>query len=191
MKSFIDFAVEQRQKSKNEFDKAFEKAVMNINYGKSVQDVRKYSNVRLISDLKKFCKVCAKPQFKRGVIINEDLVATSLHKTSIIKRKYPACSSLLFTDTDSLTYIIETEDIYKDMNEHENLFDFSSYPQGHLCYDISNKKVLGKFKGECNSIPLRSFVGLRAKMYSLSGAKIEKKIAKGVKRDITKKCTET
>ena len=35
---------------------------------------------------------------------------------------------LCFTDTDSLLYRIEGEDIYKIMKDHEDDFDFSDYP---------------------------------------------------------------
>ena len=43
-----------------------------------------------------------------------------------IKSKYN--TNLLFTDTDSLVYEIETEDVYDDFYPDKNLFDFSDYP---------------------------------------------------------------
>ena len=43
-----------------------------------------------------------------------------------IKRKFSA--NLLFTDTDSLVYEIETKDVYEDFYEDKNLFNFSDYP---------------------------------------------------------------
>ena len=39
-----------------------------------------------------------------------------------IKRKYKA--NLLFTDTDSLVYEIEIDDVYEDFYERKRLFDF-------------------------------------------------------------------
>ena len=44
-----------------------------------------------------------------------------------IKRKFDA--KLLFTDTDSLTYEIKTNDAYEDFYEDKYLFDFSNYPK--------------------------------------------------------------
>lgn len=74
---------------------------------------------------------------------------------------------LLFTDTDSLTYLIFTEDIYKDMKEEQHLFDTSDYPKDHFLYSIENKKVIGKFKDENAGSPVMEFVGLRSKMYAM------------------------
>jgi hypothetical protein len=38
-------------------------------------------------------------------------------------------ASLLFTDTDSLTYDIQTDDIYEDMKNNKYLYDFSDNPK--------------------------------------------------------------
>ena len=73
-------------------------------------------------------------------------------------------------------------------------YEFSEYPLDHPPYDTSNRKALGFFKDELNSVPMREFVGLRPKCYAfLCTAKmdgnvvqhdrpVEKKTAKGVKR---------
>ena len=53
------------------------------------------------------------------------------------------------------------------MLEEEELYDFSEYPLNHPCYNLTNKKVIGKFKDELNSMPLGEFSGLRPKCYSL------------------------
>ena len=52
------------------------------------------------------------------------------------------------------------------MLEDKNLYDFSNYPVNHPNYDITNKKVLGKFKDELNSLIITEFIGLKPKMYS-------------------------
>ena len=44
-----------------------------------------------------------------------------------IKNKYGNNSRLLFRDTDSLMYDIETEDIYEDFSNEKKMFDFSNY----------------------------------------------------------------
>ena len=38
-------------------------------------------------------------------------------------------AELLFTDTDSLTYEIKSEDVYEEFHKHKHLFDFSNYPK--------------------------------------------------------------
>jgi hypothetical protein len=95
---------------------------------------------------------------------------------------------LLFTDTDSLCYGVQTEDFYADMRKSKELFDMSDYPKDHMCYDPTNKKVIGKFKDETSGDAVVEFVGLKAKMYSLTTiSKTEKKVAKGIKKSVIKK----
>ena len=83
-----------------------------------------------------------------------------------LKNKYNDKVELIYTDTDSFIIEVETDDIYKDMNENKNQYDFSEYPKNHPNFDMSNKKVLGKFKDELNSKIITEFVALKPKMYS-------------------------
>ena len=72
----------------------------------------------------------------------------------------------MFTDTDSLTYEIEAEDVYKDFWNDKEMFDNSDYPENSQYYCKANKKVIGKFKDEACGVPITEFIGLRSKMYS-------------------------
>ena len=83
-----------------------------------------------------------------------------------LKEKYNNKVELIYTDADSFIIQVETDDIYKDMLENKNLYDFSDYPINHPNYDITNKKVLGKFKDELNNQMITEFIGLKPKMYS-------------------------
>ena len=50
-----------------------------------------------------------------------------------IKQKYGDKAILLFTDTDSFMYQIQTEDFYKDISaDVKRRFDTSDYPPNHL-----------------------------------------------------------
>jgi len=105
-----------------------------------------------------------------------------------IKRKYGPRAKLLFTDTDSLCYVIETKDVYDDMKDVINFYDTSDYPEGHKLHSTENAKVIGKFKDECNGVPPMEFVGLCAKMYSLlTEPDVHKFTVKGVKKSCAKK----
>ena len=53
---------------------------------------------------------------------------------------------MLFTDTDSLTYEIKSEDVYEELFKHKNMFDFSSYPMNSEFFDPANKNVIGKLE---------------------------------------------
>ena len=84
-----------------------------------------------------------------------------------IKAKNDDRATLLFADTDSLCYSIRTNDIYRDMQEDADLFDFSEYPPDHFLYSTQNKKVLCTRKDETHSFPIIEFIRMRPKMYSL------------------------
>ena len=61
---------------------------------------------------------------------------------NFIKKNFNA--ELLFTDTDSLTYEIISEDVYEEFFKRQDLFDFSNYSKDSKFFNEINKKVLGK-----------------------------------------------
>ena len=83
-----------------------------------------------------------------------------------IKKRYGDRAKLLFTDTDSLTHEIETEDVYKNFWNDKDMFDNSDYPENSPYYCNANKKVSRKFKDEACGVPITEFVDLKSKMYS-------------------------
>ena len=108
-----------------------------------------------------------------------------------MKTKYGERAKLLFTDTDSLAYEVQTEDFYKDISgDVAAKFDTSNFPKDHPSGIEAehNKKVVGMFKDEAGGRIIEGFVGLRAKLYCykmLEGA--EEKKCKGVKKPVFKK----
>jgi len=67
-----------------------------------------------------------------------------------IKAKYGEKAKLLYTDTDSFMYEMETEDFYKDIStDVENWFDISEYSEGHPSgIKTGISKVSGVMKDE-------------------------------------------
>ena len=215
MKEYIDFNTQKRTNAKNAFEKDFFKLMNNSVFGKTMENIRKRVNVRLVTDEKKLLKMAAKPTYVSSKIFNENLVAVhkiketlilnrpayvgmcilDLSKTlmynfhyNYIKKKYGSEAKLLFTDTDSLTYEIEAEDVYRDFWNDKDKFDNSDYPQDSPYFDKTNKKVIGKFKDEAAGIPITEFVGLRSKMYSyIKDNDKGGKTAKGIKKNIIQK----
>ena len=98
---------------------------------------------------------------------------------NFIKKNFNA--ELLFTDTDSLTYEIKSENAYEEFFKWKDLLDFSNYSKDSKFFYDANKKVLGKMKDEFGGVIATEFVGLKSKIYSIK--KIEGKesdTAKGV-----------
>ena len=207
-----------RLHSANEFEKDFFKLMNNAVYGKTCENLKKRTDIRLVTNDSDRKKLTEKIECMGFRIFGESLSAIQLakaftkidkptqvgHKTlenskllmldfmyNFIKPKYGDKAQLLFTDTDSLMLEIETADIYRDLKQHKELFDFSGYPKQHFCYDPTNNKVIGKFKDEANGDIIIEFIGLRAKMYSyivLSQHGIqEKHRAKGISSAASRK----
>ncbi|XP_035233732.1 LOW QUALITY PROTEIN: uncharacterized protein LOC118205552 [Stegodyphus dumicola] len=213
LKPYIDFNTEQRKNSKSAFEKDFFKLLNNSIYGKTMENIRNHVNVQLVNERKKAEKIGSCPTFKRFQIFSENLVAVERLKNTltlnrpiyvgfvilelskilmynfhynIIKKEYGENASLLFTDTDSLTYEIRTKDVYEDMKHRSDIYDTSDYPPNHPLYSQKNMKKIGCMKDEFSSKLVYEFVGLRAKMYSFLSETGEKKTAKGVSRHVVR-----
>ena len=74
-----------------------------------------------------------KPMYLGAVILDKSKeVMYDFHYNYVMEKWGKERTSLLFTDTDSLMYCVETEDIYKDMiPDVEERFDTSKYPLDH------------------------------------------------------------
>ena len=216
MKPYTEMNTNLRTKAKNNFEKDFFKLMNNSVFGKTMENIRNRVNVKLVNTEERLKKLVAKPNLKSPPkIFSENLVSVHLKKTSLtmdkpvylgmcildlsktimydfhynyIKPKYGAKAKLLFTDTDSFMYEIETEDFYKDISKDvKDRFDTSDYPENHSSGIPTgiNKKVLGMFKDEAEGKNIKEFVGLRAKLYSfiMEDGK-ENKRCKGVKKQV-------
>ena len=78
LKQYIDFNTEKRKNAKDAFEKDFFKLMNNSVFGKTMENIRKRVDVRLVTDKKKFLKLTSKPTYVSSKIFNENLVA--VHK---------------------------------------------------------------------------------------------------------------
>ena len=220
LKPWIEMNSNKRAKAKNDFEKDLYKLSNNAVFGKTMQNQRAQSDVRIALTDQQMMKFAAKSSFNSRFQIEDDstnVVCTfkkeevTLDKPifmgaaildfskelmfkfhyDVIRAKYGDKAKLLFTDTDSLCYHIETEDVYKDLeDELGSYFDFSAYPEDHPLHSTTNKKVPGFFKDEAvdgKFQTISEFCGLRAKMYSYSVGGKDKFTAKGIKKCVAKK----
>ena len=91
-----------------------------------------------------------------------------------IKKKYNNRARLLFTDTDSLTYEIEAEDVYKDFWNDKDMFDNSDYPESSPYYCNVNKKSLENSRTKL--VASRSLNSLVLSLRCILMSKIMKKV---------------
>ncbi len=100
---------------------------------------------------------------------------------------------LIFTDTDSLYYYVETDNLEKTLYENRAQLDVSDYPEGHPYKNNANRMVFGKFKCETKGEALVEIFCLKPKMYSYLFKKdketnllLEKRKINGVSRAAAK-----
>jgi len=215
MAAYIAMNTDLRKHAKNEFEKDLFKLMNNAVFGKTMENVRNHINFKLVTTKEKLLRYTRMPQCNQEPIrFSDNLVGFNMLKKEVvldkpvyvgaaildiskvhmykfhygyIKVKYGDKARLLFTDTDSLTYHIETEDVYADMKQDIQHFDCSGYDVDHPLHDKTNAKVIGKFKDETEGVRITEFVGLKPKMYAFTMEDGKcKKTAKGVSRPVVK-----
>ena len=146
---------ELRQKAKNDFEKDFFKLMNNSVFGKTMKNVRKHRDIKLVTTNKKRNKLVSEPNYYTTKWFSENLTAIEMKKTKVkmnkpiylvfsildlskavmyeiwydyIKPKYGKKAKLCYMDTDSFIIHIKTEDFYKDIaDDVEKRFDTSNY----------------------------------------------------------------
>ena len=157
-----------------------------------MENLRKRINVRLVNNAEDFLKYASKRTYITHNIFGKDYAAIHEIKPVLVLNKpiYVGFTvldlskwkmyvfhynfikkdfdtELLFTDTDSLTYEIKSENVYEEFFKWKDLFDCSSYSKDSNFFNERNKKVTGKMKNEFGGVIVEEFVGLKSKMYSM------------------------
>ena len=70
---------------------------------------------------------------------------------------------MLLTNSDSLMYKIEAENVYKVSYKDKELLNFSNYPKDLKYYRNATNLIVGKMKDEkCGSVPIKFCAGLKS-----------------------------
>lgn len=195
LKSYVEMNTKLRQEATDDFEKSFYKLMNNSIYGKSCENQKNRINVKIVTTEEQFMKETAKVTYMDRTIINDNLVLVHLARRRIkLNRPLYVGQSILdlakrhmydfhynvmlknfdnivliYTDTDSLTYLITTDILHKTMAKLAKHFDFSTYPKEHMLYKShlpENTKRLGTFKDETSGRQIQEHVGLKAKLYT-------------------------
>ncbi|XP_036148439.1 uncharacterized protein LOC118647504 [Monomorium pharaonis] len=216
LREYIELNTRFRTLAKNDFEKNLYKLMNNAVFGKTMENVRNHVDVKLLTKWEGRYgaeAMIARPNFHSRSVFSENLIAVELRNLEVKFNKpiyvgmcildiskiclyefhheymlplYRDKCKVMYTDTDSLVYHVECENIYENMKRDIVRFDTSDYPIDNVYgMPLENKKVPGLMKDENNGAIMTEFVGLRAKMYALrvDGKKDTKK-AKGIKSSV-------
>ena len=214
MKEYIDFNTRLRTAAENDFEKDFYKLMNNSVFRKTMENIRRHRNIKLVNNKEEYLKTVMKPNFKSGTLLGPDLMGCEMGKVKVVMNKpvylgqaildlskiimyefhydymlpkYGNNIKLCYMDTDSFVYDIKTEDFYKDIaGDVEARFDTSGYCDRPLPVG-KNKKIIGLMKDELGGEVMKEFVSLRPKMYSYRVGNSESKKCKGIKKCLVKK----
>ena len=216
LKPYIDMNTELRKLAKNDFEKDLFKLINDSVFGKTMENIRKHRDIKLVTTDKKRSKLVLEPNYHTTNLISEDLSIIEMKKTEVkmnkpiylglsilesskismyefwydyMKPKYNDNVKLCYMDRDSFIMNIKTNDFYEDIaSDVENRFDTSNYEVNRPLPTGKNKKVIGLMKDELGGKIITEFITLRPKTYSfLTDDGKEDKKAKGTKKCVIKK----
>ena len=158
---------ELRKEAKNDFEKDLFKLMNNLVFGKTMENIRKHRDIKLVTTDKKETNwfqnqiviqliEMKKTKVKMSKPIYLGLSILGISKTLMyefwydyMKPKYANNVRLCYMDTDSFIINIKTNDFYKDIsNDVENRFDTSNYEVNRPLPTGKNKKIIGLMKDE-------------------------------------------
>ena len=194
LKPYIDMNTELRKLAKNDFGKDFFKLMNNSVFGKTMENIRKHGDIKLVTTDKRRSKLVSEPNYHTINYNSEDSSIIEMNKTKVkmnkpiylglsileiskilmyefwydyMKPKYGNNVKLCYMDTDSFIMNIKTEDFYKDIsNDVENRPDTSNYEVDRSLPTRKNKKVIGLMKDELGGKIIMEFITSRPKTYS-------------------------
>ena len=86
-KPYIDMNTELRQKAKNNFEKNFFKLMNNAVFGKTMENVRKHKNIKLVTTERRKNYSVSEPNYHTSKFFTEHLLAMEMKKTKITMNK--------------------------------------------------------------------------------------------------------
>ena len=157
--------------------------MINSVYGKTTENLKKRINIRLENNGKDFLRYISRPTRITHKIFGKNYAAIHEIKPVLMLKKpiyvgftvlelrkwlmyhfhynfikKYSDAKLLFTDTNSVTYEIKSENVYEEFFKHKHLPDFSNYPEYSRFFDQTNKRVIGKIKDESERKIIGEFV---------------------------------
>ena len=196
LKQYFDHNVEFRMKADNDFERDYFKLLNNSFYGKTMENVRKQRDIRLVNNENKRSKIASEPNYNGTKYISEDFLIMELKKRDVYMNKplyfrqailghskilmyefwydylqpmYNDKIKLCYMDTDSFIIYVETDNVYKYISNDVNKWVYTSNYSKDINRPLEkgkNKKAIGKFKDALGGLIMSEFCAHRVKTYA-------------------------
>ena len=87
LKSYIDFSTQLRTQAKNVFEKDFFKFMNNSVFARTMDNVRKHKDIKLVINKESHLKTVMQPNFKLAIYFSENLMGCKMGKTKVTTNK--------------------------------------------------------------------------------------------------------
>ena len=87
LKTYIDFNTQLRMAATNDFEKDFFKLMNNSVFGKTMENIRKHRNIKLVTTEEKYLHTVMHLDFKSGVLFGENLMGCEMEKIKVVMNK--------------------------------------------------------------------------------------------------------
>ena len=185
-----------RKEAKSEFEKDFFKLMNNSVFGKTMENVRKHRDIKLVTTEEKRIKLVSEPNYHTTKQFSENLLAIEMKKTKVkmnkpiylgmsildisktlmyefwydyIKPKYGDRAKLCYADNDSFVIYTITKDFFEDIADDVKIwFDTSNVDENDKrpLPIGENKKGPSLFKDELGGKIIKEVVARRPKTWS-------------------------
>ena len=135
MKPYIDMNAKLRKEAKNDFEKDFFKLMNSSVFGKTMENVRKHSDIKLVTTDKRKNQLASQPNYHTTKYFSENLITVEMKKAAVkmnkpfylgmsildinktlmyefwydyIKQEYQDRAKLCYMDFDSFVIYIKT-----------------------------------------------------------------------------------
>ena len=177
-------------------EKDFFKLMNNLVFSKTMENIRKHKDIRLVTTYAKFIKLLMKSNFKSRIRFGDSFFMFEMGNIKVVMNKLVYLGqaildlskmvmyrfhydyllpkfgdriALCYMDTDSFVYCIQTEDFYMDIATDVDLWlDTSTYSHSNArpLPIGQNEKIVGLVKDKLRGKIMTWFTGLRSKSYA-------------------------
>ena len=206
-KQYIEFTAKKRATSTSDFKKRMAKLLANANFGKWLQNVRKYIEVKIVTKESAAAKYINSPRYISSRQLSPDLIGIFMKKKKVVlDRKYSIGFSILeisklimyeyfyetivprfgeenvdilLSDTDSFVLHIRNHTRERAREMMADVMDYSNLAKTDSFYDSSRAKVPGYLKSETPTSEILECVAPKSKCYALRSVPVGSSSSEG------------